>query len=154
MLGLPKRKKKGRKEGERNEHKNSFDSLDNAWKSHPIHENCKHVVCIVNFCVPVQTWDKLLHTCPLWRATDGDTGGEWFLLFECLPLHFDLPMGTILNKLWRSVLHRCNFIGFFFCLWSGKRGRCQSIYFVKPEPDRQTDGCVVSSRARHNKPGM
>ena len=36
-------------------------------------------------------WELLLlpsnaQTWPLWRATDGDTGEEWFQLFECLPL--------------------------------------------------------------------
>ena len=51
MLGLPKRKKKGRivrergERGEQNEHKSSFDSLDsNAGKSHTI-QTCYCLYC-------------------------------------------------------------------------------------------------------------
>ena len=39
----------------------------------------------------------LLRTRPLWRAPDGDTSGDWFQLFECLPL------------VWISV--------FIVCMW-------------------------------------
>ena len=29
---------------------------------------------------------KLLQTCPVWRAPDGDTREDWFQLFDCFPL--------------------------------------------------------------------
>ena len=53
---------------------------------------------------------KLLQTCPLWRALDGDTSEDWFQLLECLlfPLTSHYLLGTVVStRTPSSWLPRC-----------------------------------------------
>ena len=51
--------------------------------------NCPEVVTISDILCSCSCWHlmpKLLQTCPLYRATDGNNSEKWFQLFEFVPL--------------------------------------------------------------------